>query len=130
MGMKKVTRRFAAWIACFAMLFAALAPSISHALSMSRGETWSEICSVSGTKLVKVNLDHDLIGDPVTADSIHLEHCPFCATHAGSFALPPNAGFAVPLIETQDTHPFLFLQSPHPLAIWTVAQSRAPPASV
>jgi hypothetical protein len=129
MGMKKVTRRFAAWIACFAMLFAALAPSVSHILSMSRGETWSEICSVGGTKFVKVSVDQGGIADPATPDSIHFEHCPFCATHAGSFALPPSAGFAIPLIETQETHPFLFFQSPHPLAIWTVAQSRAPPAS-
>jgi hypothetical protein len=130
MGMKRITRRFAAWVACFAMLFAALAPSVSHALSMSRGEIWSEICSASGTKFVKVSVDQGGIADPATQGSIHLEHCPFCATHAESFALPPNAGFIVPLIETQDTHPFLFFQAPHPLAIWTVAQSRAPPASV
>lgn len=130
MGMKRVTRRFAAWIACFAMLFAALAPSVSHALSVSHGETWTEICTVGGTKLVKVSVDKGGIADPATQDSIHLEHCPFCATHAGSFALPPNAGFTIPLIETQETHPFLFFQSAHPLPIWTVAQSRAPPASV
>ncbi|MFC0132847.1 DUF2946 domain-containing protein [Massilia eurypsychrophila] len=130
MEMRRITHRFAAWIACFAMLVAALAPSVSHALSMSRGGTWSEICSVGGTKFVKVSLDQGGIADPATQDSIHLEHCPFCATHAGSFALPPNAGFILPLIETQDTHPFLFFQAPHPLAIWTVAQSRAPPASV
>ncbi|MGZ8292613.1 MAG: DUF2946 domain-containing protein [Telluria sp.] len=128
--MKRITRRFAAWIACFAMLVAALAPSVSHAFSVSPGGTWSEICSVGGTKFVKVSLDQGGIADPATQDSIHLEHCPFCATHAGSFVLPPNAGFILPLIETQDTHPFLFFQAPHPLAIWTVAQSRAPPASV
>lgn len=131
--MKKVTRRFAAWIACFAMLFAALAPSVSHALSISRGETWFKICSVGGTKFVKVSVDQGAIADPAKQESIHLdhlEHCPFCVTYAGSFALPPNAGFAILLIETQDTHPFLFFQSPHPLAIWTVAQSRAPPAFV
>lgn len=131
MGMKRITRRFAAWIACFAILFAALAPSISHAVSVSRGDTWAEICSsVGGTKFVKVSVGQDAIADPATQDVVHLEHCPFCATHAGSFALPPNAGFVIPLIETQDTHPFLFLQSPHPLAIWSVAQSRAPPASL
>ena len=112
------------------MLFAALAPSISHALSVSPGETWAEICSIGGTKFVKVSIDQGAIADPATQDPIHLEHCPFCATHASSFALPPNAEFAIQLIETQDTHPFLFFQSPHPLAIWTVAQSRAPPASV
>jgi hypothetical protein len=130
MEMKRAARRFAAWIACFAMLFAALAPSVSHALSVSRGDAWPEICSVGGAKFVKAGVDRGAIADPAAQDSSHLEHCPLCATHAGSFALPPSAGFTIPLIETQDTHPFLFFRSPHPLAIWTVAQSRAPPSSV
>lgn len=125
-----MTHRFAAWIACFAMLFAALAPSVSHALSLSRGETWTEICSVGGKKFVKVSVDQGGIADPAAPDSIRVEHCPFCATHVDSFALPPTLGFTIPLIETQEAHPFLFFQSPHPLAIWIVAQSRAPPASV
>ncbi len=112
------------------MLFAALAPSVSHALSMSRGEIWSEICSVDGTRFVKVSLDQGELADPGAQDSLHLEHCPFCATHTSPTALPLNAGFVLPLIVTQHTHPRLFLQAPHPLAIWTAAQSRAPPASV
>lgn len=123
-------RRFAAWIACFAMLFAALAPSISHALSMSRGETWTEVCSVGGAKLVQVSVAQGDIADPAREDAIHLEHCPFCATHAGSLALLPPAGFTILLIETHQTHPFLFFRSPHPLPIWTDAQSRAPPVTV
>jgi hypothetical protein len=130
MGMNTVTRHLAAWIACFAMLFAALAPSVSHALSTSRGEPWTEICSVGGKKFVKVSVDQGGTTDPASQDSIHLEHCPFCATHADAIALPPAAGLSILLIDTRDTHPFLFLRSPHPLAIWTVAQSRAPPASV
>lgn len=128
MGMKRVTRRFAAWISCIAMLFAALAPSISQAMSAVPAGAWTEICSVSGTKFVKVTSDQGEVSHHGKSDLRHVEHCPLCATHAGSFALPPTAGFSIPLIKTQETHPFLFLQSPHPLAIWTVAQSRAPPS--
>ena len=128
--MKKLTRRLAAWVACFAMLFAALAPSVSHALSISRGATWAEICSVGGSKFVKVSADKGELPGSATQDSTHLEHCPFCATHATSVALPPSTGFTFLLIEVQETRPFLFFQSPHPLPIWTVAQSRAPPASI
>lgn len=128
--MKRITRHFAAWIACFAMLFAALAPSISHAVSLSQGETWAEICSVGGTKFVKVDGDANPVADLASESSIHVEHCPFCSTHGGSFAVLPSAGFTIPLIESQDSYPFLFFQSPHPLAIWTSAQSRAPPLSV
>jgi hypothetical protein len=128
MGMNRITRRFAAWIACFAILFAALAPSISHAVSAPPAQSWAEICSVGGAKFVKVSDAGDGTSDPVTKKSPHLENCPFCATHAGSFGLPPGVSIAIPLIETQDTHPSLFFQSPYPLAVWTTAQSRAPPA--
>lgn len=130
MGLKKITRYFAAWIACIAMLFATLAPSIAQGMSGGPGDTWVEICSISGLKFVKVTTDAQVgvVSHHSKFDLGHVEHCPLCGTHAGSFALPPTAGFSIPLIETQETHPFLFFQSPHPLAIWTVAQSRAPPS--
>lgn len=126
--MNKVTRGVAAWIACIAMLFAALAPSVSHALSASRGETWTEICSVGGMKLVKVIDGAAVTADPAEQHSAHLKHCPFCAVHADSSALPPGAAVVIPLLETADLVPFLFLRSPQPLTAWTTAQPRAPPA--
>jgi hypothetical protein len=128
MGMNTVTRRFVAWIACFAMLFAALAPSIAQAMSAARGETWAEICSVTGPKFVKTSAGQDAAADPVKQQTLHIKHCPFCATHAGSFALPPQPGFSIPLLDTPESHPLLFFRSPRPLSIWTTAQSRAPPA--
>ncbi|WP_332877444.1 DUF2946 domain-containing protein [Massilia sp. S19_KUP03_FR1] len=127
MGLTNITRRFAAWIACIAMLFAALAPSISHAMSTLPGDPSTEICSTSGSKFVKVTASSDDVSYPGKHPLVHVEHCPLCATHAGTFPLPPSAGFIIPLIETQATHPLLFFQAPHPLAIWTAAQSRAPP---
>lgn len=127
--MNRLTRRLAACIACFAMLFVALAPSISHALSVSRGETWSEMCSSSGAKFVKVSADGDEIADPAAQEPAHLKHCAACVTHSASFVLPLAQRTAIPLADTQDARPFLFLHAPRPLAIWTVAQSRAPPQS-
>lgn len=105
------------------MLFGALAPSIAQAMSASRGEAWAEVCGVAGPKFIKT------MGDPVKHQTEHLEHCPFCATHAASFALPtPGATLTVAMLEAPASHPFLFFQSPRPLSIWTTAQSRAPPA--
>lgn len=107
------------------MLFTALAPSIAHAMSTSRGEAWAEVCSVTGTKLVKTGIDQDTLKQ----QTLHLEHCPFCSLDAGSQALPPpGAGIAIPVPDAPGSHPFLFFQSPQPLSIWTTAQSRAPPA--
>jgi hypothetical protein len=106
------------------MLFAALAPSISQAMSLSRGETWAEICSVSGPKFVKADT-----GSPLKQQTTHVEHCPFCATHAGSFAPPPpGASITFATLDTPNTRPTLFYRSPRPLSIWSTAQSRAPPA--
>lgn len=128
MGMKIITRRLVAWIACCTMLFAALAPSIAHAMSAARGDAWAEICSVAGTRFVKTSAGEDAAADTVKQQTQHLEHCPFCATHAGSSALLPGPGFTIPVPDTPESHPFLFFRSPQPLSIWTTAQSRAPPA--
>jgi len=120
-------RCFAAWLASIAMLFAALAPSMSQAMAVMSGDTWTEICSTGGTRIVKVTSATGDVADHAPSDVGHVDHCPLCATHAGSFALPPGAGYSVPLIDTRETHPFLFFQSPQPLATWNRAQARAPP---
>jgi hypothetical protein len=126
--MNAITRRCAAWIACLAMLFAALAPSVAHAMAASRGEVWAEICSVAGIKLVKTSTGDAAAAAQDQQQSLHVEHCPFCATHADSFALLPGHSFSIPVLDAPELHPRLFFQAPHPLPIWTSAQSRAPPA--
>jgi hypothetical protein len=127
MRIDRMTRCFAAWLASIAMLFAALAPSMSQAMAVASGDTWTEICSMGGTRFVKVASTTGDVSDHAPSDAGHVDHCPLCATHAGSFALPPGAGYSIPLIDTQQTHSFLFFQSPYPLAIWKRAQARAPP---
>ncbi|WP_426193140.1 DUF2946 domain-containing protein [Massilia sp. DWR3-1-1] len=124
-----MTRHLAACIACFAMLFAALAPALSHATASPRAQIWTQICSASGAAVVTLSVADSAMPAPGEHDTSQLEHCPFCATHAASLALPPSAGFAIALIEAPASLPFLFFQSPRPLAIWTVAQSRGPPAA-
>jgi hypothetical protein len=128
MGMTSITRCYASWIACFALLFAALAPSISHAVEAWHGgvATWAEICTADGAKLVNT-------GDATPSSSdgaklLHLEHCAFCVTHAGADGPPPSASFVLPIVSGVSIAPTLFYQSPRPLFIWTSAQSRAPPS--
>ncbi|KAB0332310.1 hypothetical protein NC77_10550 [Janthinobacterium lividum] len=127
------TRRFAAWIACFAILLAALAPSISQAVANAKQESgsgWAEICSVAGIRFVQV--DNDGAADEKSGGkAMQMEHCAFCSTHAGSVGLPP-ASTVLPLLVASGTaiFPALYYQSPSPLFIWSTAQSRAPPALV
>lgn len=74
------TRRWAAWLAVFAMLLSALAPSVSHAVSMQRG----------GPAAVGADFCTSVPPAAPRSDAGPV-HCPFCLVHAGSFALPPRA---------------------------------------
>lgn len=123
-------RRLAACLAGFAILFAALAPSVSHTLASAHdtdGPTvWTEICTALGIELVEVDGD----GKPQSlADkhNPHFEHCPFCQSHA-STGLPPSGSAGLAIAEGMQRAPRLFYHSPHPLFAWRGAQPRAPPA--
>ena len=134
MGMTLFTRRFAAWIACFAILLAALAPSISRAVANAKQESgsgWAEICSVAGIRFVQVVEDGTTEDGKSAGKAMQMEHCAFCSTHAGSVGLPPTSP-VLPLLVASGTaiFPALYYQSPSPLFIWSTAQSRAPPVSV
>ncbi|WP_230492367.1 MULTISPECIES: DUF2946 domain-containing protein [unclassified Janthinobacterium] len=132
MGMTLFTRRFAAWIACFAILLAALAPSISQAVANAKQESgsgWAEICSVAGIRFVQL----DAAGDDgkSAGKAMQMEHCAFCSTHAGSVGLPPTSPvLPLPVASGTAIFPALYYQSPSPLFIWSTAQSRAPPGLV
>ena len=80
-------------IALCAIVFASLAPSISHALAAKSGTSFAqEICTSNGQKIsiqVITNLGQQLTTElsvknneqPNKNISLHLEHCPFCASH-------------------------------------------------
>ena len=129
MGMTLFTRRFAAWIACFAILLAALAPSISQAVANAKQESgsgWAEICSVAGIRFVQV--DDGAADGKSDGKAMQMEHCAFCSTHAGSVGLPPTSPvLPLPVASGTAIFPALYYQSPSPLFIWSTAQSRAPP---
>lgn len=130
--MTRTTRLFAAWIACLAILFAAFAPSISHARASVRGgAAWMEICSTAGAKLVDMDAGQgpDMQQPATGVDTSHLDHCPFCFTHGGAPLALPGAELTLPNFTAQDSHPFLFYHAPRPLPIWTAAHPRAPPSA-
>lgn len=109
------------WIALMAVLFGALAPSISHALAASRNtQAWGEICSAAGTvkKSPSDTLQH------------HLEHCPYCATQGASSGLPPTAPAPLAIVAGHDFYPPLFYTAPAPLFSWAAAHPRGPPAFI
>ena len=91
-------------IALFAIVFASLAPSISHAIAAQNGNNsfTQEVCSASGktisiqvqtTKGQQLSVDFALKQSPQQSTqpkniAMHLEHCPFCGGHYSAAALP------------------------------------------
>ena len=118
-----------AWIAALAILFNALAPSVSHALSLASASTAPrqvEICTAMGIEMV-----------PMAAEPGHaspdallkgLMHCAYCTPHAGAFALPPPVSPTLAVLGGHDAYPPLFLRAPQPPFEWSPAQPRGPPA--
>ncbi|HYN53447.1 MAG TPA: DUF2946 domain-containing protein [Methylotenera sp.] len=83
------------------MVFASLAPTISHAFANKNGakNVWHEICTVQGTKRIAAVFTFDATESGLSAKStpvsdsnnptaMHFEHCPFCLNHATADALP------------------------------------------
>ena len=125
------TRTLWLWIACFAILLNALAPSVSHALAYSRGvpATW-EICRADGSRVAVSGLiTADDSGTSSGKAKAMGEDCAYCQTHAGSFGLPPVASSSLP-VPAGAMAPFLFYHAPQPLAVWATAQPRGPPAGL
>ncbi len=117
-------RRYAAWLAFLAILFAALVPSVSRAMIPADGGNWAEVCTMQGAKFVKVGDDG---GQPSGDGAQHLEHCPFCFTQHDAAGLPPTPAPMLHPAAGSMIYPPLFYQAPRRLFIWSAAQSRAPP---
>ena len=113
------------WIALMAILFGALAPTVSHALTANGVAATLELCTVNGYKLVKLSgADSDKTPD---AAKHGMEHCAFCTVHGGSHGLPAAPSTVVALDAGRDTYPALFYKAPRALHAWSSANPRAPP---
>jgi hypothetical protein len=135
---------FAAWIACFAILIAALAPTVSHFL----GEHGLHLnAGLQADRLLTAMVDESVCHSPETVGAtqqeantpadpapheptLHAEHCPYCLNH--SLALGPQAHkhTVFPALPQLSERPPLFYRSTLPLAIWASAQPRGPPRIV
>lgn len=119
-------KRLLGWIACFAMLLNALAPSVSHAVAAGSGlPPWlTDFCTADGG--VPSPLPSALPSSG-GAPQLHLDHCPYCLTHAGSFALPTGCADAFAAAASGTGMPRPLLPAPHSPHAWTALLPRAPP---
>lgn len=117
-----------AWIALAAMLAAALAPGLSHAMRAAAAPgTWGEVCrAMPGAGLAGIAGT-----DPAAPDPRSLgegpQDCPFCLPHAGHPAPPPARRALLPSAAVAFSLPRLFLVAPSASYPWRAAQPRAPP---
>jgi hypothetical protein len=126
MNLTRHSRRITAALACMAILLAALAPAISHALSADKSRSlWTEICSSAGLKLVKLEsgTQSPMHGEPTGS----FDHCPFCQSHGGMPGLPSSISLSLQGYSGTFPLPDLFYRAPRPLFVWASRQSRAPP---
>jgi hypothetical protein len=126
MQRQRASRILTSWLAILALLMAALAPSISHALGSKFGPSWVEVCTPSGAKWVQAGSG---AGDeaPATSGAHPLEHCPYCSLHANDIAVPAASVASAPLLLPAHDLPIAFLAAPRTLYAWVSAQPRAPP---
>lgn len=128
MRMTRIARVVTAWMACFAIMLVALAPSISHALGAKKASTkeWTEICTSTGVKQVKLTGEGAEPFSPGKHDQ-HSEDCPFCRIQGDSLGPPPAGAAGIVAAEPMRSSPSLFYEGPRSLFMWAPAQSRAPP---
>jgi len=132
MKMFRKNSRLIAFIACIGMMLSALAPAISHAMANHQGSTslLLEICSATGDKSdLAIKLDLQNPADSKDSKMAPMQHCSYCLTHAGSYALLANVS---PVLITPNLSYFLpplFYRAPQPLFAWAASNPRAPPIS-
>lgn len=131
---KRSQQRFVSLIALAAVLFASLAPSISHALEMRKDTLWQEVCSAQGIKVIPntfIAVNNQASKENNSQPSkmgMHFEHCPYCFSHAGSVGLPASST-ALFLAEINAVEHIDIYASPLVVSYYSSSHpTRAPPA--
>lgn len=114
-----------AWIALFAVLLNALAPTLSYAMAAGRGGAVVEMCTSFGLKKVVVSKAG---GDGAPSVAHGIKHCPFCLS-ADSVSAPPGGGVsALPTAAGAVSAVVSASSIIHdPLLSWSAAHKRGPP---
>lgn len=124
MQLIRTRRRIVGWLALVAVLLAALAPAVSHALGGGTGDAWVELCTARGSQWVPAD-SQDPGGPPA---SHAFEHCPYCSLQLPALGLPPAAGPLLLGSPADQASPVARLAVPHARQPRLRALPRAPPS--
>lgn len=119
------------WVACFAVLMAALAPTVSRALTVARGAVVPsfEICTVAGGMSMLSLKASMQAPDQSQQPSMNMGDCLCCSMHVALLELPPMQLLPATGALLAGLLPTLFYQSHTPLFAWTPLLARGPPAA-
>lgn len=128
---KIVNARFWAWLTAIAVLFAAFAPTLSHAQRAARGLDldYASICTTSGLRWIDLKTNQILDIAPASEQGSHGERCHGCLPLMPGLIPTASLSTAAPVDMDGISVPFLFLHAPRTLFVWTQSQPRAPPAA-
>lgn len=118
------------WFVCFTFLLAALMPLLSHLALAQNSAAWTEVCTATGAKFVRVDMagtDGGTSRDAPATAKAGMD-CSYCHLHSSLPLLPPPALQWQPPNALKFELPRLFLHAPRPLFAWAPSQARAPPA--
>jgi hypothetical protein len=127
MIMNRRTHRFAAWIACFAILLATLAPTVSISLSKAGSSTMGEHCEVMGAMLAKTQGENLADDSAPSRGSLPFKYCPLCQVFGAQAGLLPSEPFEFSVAGRVQRLAFHSSFSSHAQSVWTVGQPRGPP---
>lgn len=123
---RRHVKAFAHWVALVTLVFATLAPTLSHALSWARDDVapWgAEVCSVNAPT------EGDTLAGGSSGPSSHvLDHCPYCGGVQPALAVPPTLPASLPVAPRADTAPAAPDRAAPTSAECVPAQPRGPPA--
>jgi hypothetical protein len=87
-----VQRRWSLWLVLCVAWFAAMAPTVSHALAWGQGSalTFIEVCTTTGSRVVVDNAFTPGDSNPGQESPLTLSHCPFCLQTTDRCAPPPE----------------------------------------
>ncbi|MGE5450291.1 MAG: DUF2946 domain-containing protein [Acidobacteriota bacterium] len=111
------------WLAAWAILLGALAPSMTHWLNQRQASRTLPSAAICTSGKHKAASRKGAMPDAPGASG----HCGFCLPHDGGQGLPPVVALSLPPLPYGAVEPALFLQAPVRLFAWVAAQPRAPP---
>lgn len=116
-------RRLLAWATLLALVLATLAPGVARAVAFVQGDALAlaEVCSAYAQAPTAGS------GEAGRDGAQPLKHCPYCALHADTLALPPTEAPPMAAAPLSHAMPAAWLHAPRPLFAWAAAQARAPP---